>query len=45
MRAVGPPEGETGPLWKRLAWFVGMAAAAGLTTAAVAYGLRAMLIV
>ena len=45
MRAVGPPEGESGPLWRRLAWFVAIAAAAGLATAVVAYGLRAMLVV
>lgn len=40
-----PPEpGEAqGPLWKRLAWFFGLAIAATLTTAAVAYGLKALL--
>lgn len=32
-----------GPLWKRLAWFFGIAAASSLATAAVAYGLRALL--
>jgi hypothetical protein len=44
MRPVGPTEEETGPLWKRLAWFVGIAASAGLGTATVAYGLRALLL-
>jgi hypothetical protein len=40
-----PPEpGEPqGPLWKRLAWFFGLAIAATLATAAVAYGLKALL--
>lgn len=39
-----PPEDEPGgPLWRRLAWFFGLAAAGLLTTAAVAYGLRAIL--
>lgn len=31
-------------LLKRLLWFFGIAAASGLATAAVAYGLRALLI-
>ena len=31
------------PLWKRLAWFVGLAVAAALGTALVAYLLRALL--
>jgi hypothetical protein len=31
------------PLWKRLAWFFGIAAASSLTTALVAYGLKALL--
>lgn len=44
MRAVGPPEDNAGPLWKRLAWFFGIALAAGAATAAVAYGLRALLV-
>lgn len=41
---VPPPEsGEAGgPLWKRLAWFVGLALAAAGVTAAVAYALRAL---
>ena len=34
---------EPGPLWKRLLWFFGIAAASSLTVAAVAYGLRALL--
>jgi hypothetical protein len=39
-----PGEGEAqGPLWRRLAWFFGLAAAAALATAAVAYALRALL--
>ncbi|HTI66075.1 MAG TPA: hypothetical protein VL460_00865 [Caulobacteraceae bacterium] len=45
MRAVGPPDdGAAGLLWKRLAWFFGIAMAAGAATAAVAYGLRAVLV-
>jgi hypothetical protein len=43
MRGVGPGEPEPGPLWKRLAWFFGIAAAAGVGTALVAYGLKALL--
>lgn len=41
---VPPPEpGETsGPLWKRLAWFAGLALAASIVTAGVAYVLRAL---
>ena len=31
------------PLWKRLAWFFGLAICAMLATAAVAYGLKALL--
>ena len=40
-----PPEpgAPTSPLWKRLAWFFGLAAAATLATAAVAYLLKALL--
>ena len=34
---------EPGPLWKRLLWFFGLAVASGLTVAAVAYGLKALL--
>lgn len=46
MRAIiePPPEGEqTGPLWRRLAWFFGLALAGAAATAAVAYTLRALL--
>lgn len=40
-----PPEpgAPAGPLWKRLAWFFGLAIAAALATAAVAYALKALL--
>ena len=31
------------PLWKRLAWFFGLAVAAALATAVVAYALKALL--
>lgn len=30
-------------MWARLAWFFGIAAASGVGTAAVAYGLKALL--
>ena len=43
MRAVEPGEAEPGPLWKRLAWFAGIAVGASLATLVVAYGLRALL--
>jgi hypothetical protein len=44
MKVVGPgTEAEPGPLWKRLAWFFGIAAAAGTATALVAYGMKALL--
>jgi hypothetical protein len=47
MRAIiePPPEpgAPLGPLWKRLSWFFGLAIAAALGTAVVAYGLRALL--
>ena len=49
MRAIiepqGPPEpgAPPAPLWRRLLWFAGIAAAAVLATAAVAYGLKALL--
>ncbi len=47
MRAIiePPPEPHAAlaPLWKRLAWFVGLAVAAALGTASVAYLLRALL--
>jgi hypothetical protein len=40
-----PPEpGEPqAPLWKRLIWFAGLAAAGTVATALVAYGLKALL--
>lgn len=34
---------EPAPLWRRLAWFVGIAAASSAVTVAVAYALKAML--
>ena len=37
------PDAPLAPLWKRLAWFVGLAAAGSLATLAVAYALRALL--
>jgi hypothetical protein len=47
MRAIIEPPPEPGaplaPLWKRLGWFFGLAAAAAFGTAAVAYALRALL--
>jgi hypothetical protein len=49
MRAIIEPErppepGEAaGPLWKRFAWFVGLAVAGTTVTATVAYALRALL--
>lgn len=47
MRAIIEPPPEPGeplaPLWRRLAWFVGLSLAALLTTAIVAYALRALL--
>jgi hypothetical protein len=47
MRAIieRPPEpgAPLAPLWKRLSWFFGLALAAMLSTAAVAYALRALL--
>ena len=47
MRAIieGPPgEGDAvPPLWKRLAWFAGLAVAGSGATAAVAYLLKALL--
>jgi hypothetical protein len=41
----GPPEPDAplAPLWKRLAWFFGLAIGALLATAAVAYALKALL--
>jgi hypothetical protein len=40
-----PPEpGEPlAPLWKRLLWFAGLAAAGSAVTATIAYALRALL--
>lgn len=47
MRAIIelPPEpgAPLAPLWQRLGWFFGLAIGAALTTAIVAYGLRALL--
>ena len=47
MRAIierPPGEGDSvAPLWKRLAWFVGLAVAGSAATAAVAYLLKALL--
>jgi hypothetical protein len=47
MRAIIEPPPEPGaplaPLHRRLAWFFGLAVSAMLATAAVAYGLRALL--
>lgn len=47
MPAIIEPPPEPGaplpPLWKRLAWFAGLAVAASLATVLVAYGLRALL--
>ncbi len=41
----GPPgrDDPPRPLWRRLAWFAGLALASGLATAIVAYGLKALL--
>ena len=39
-----PQPGEpAAPLWRRLAWFFGLALTAMLVTAALAYGLKALL--
>lgn len=40
-----PPEedDEAGPLWRRLAWFFGLAVAGSAATATVAYALKALL--
>jgi hypothetical protein len=47
MRAIIEPPPEPGaplpPLWKRLAWFAGLAIAGTLSVAIVAYGLKALL--
>ena len=37
------PGAPAPPLWRRLVWFVAIAAGAGLATALVAYGLKALL--
>ena len=34
---------EPGPLWRRLAWFFGIAGASSAVTVLIAYGLRALL--
>ena len=41
----GPPEpgAPAGPLWRRLGWFIGLAAGAAAATAAIAYALKALL--
>jgi hypothetical protein len=41
----GPPAPDAPPaaLWRRLAWFVGIALASALVTATVAYALKALL--
>jgi hypothetical protein len=41
---VPPPESDetSGPLWRRLAWFAGLAVAAAAVTAVAAYALRAL---
>jgi len=42
---IEPPEpgAPLAPLWKRLAWFLGLAAFGTVAVAIVAYGLKAML--
>ncbi len=48
MPAIIEPQGpgETpGPLWRKLAWFAGIAAASSAATATVAYLLRALLFI
>lgn len=37
------PDTTEAPLWKRLAWFFGIALASTSATAIVAYGLKALL--
>lgn len=39
----GPDEAQP-PLWKRLAWFIGIALASTLATAVVAYAMKALLV-
>ena len=47
MRAITEPPPEAGaphrPLWKRLAWFGGLAITGALSCAAIAYVLRLLL--
>ncbi len=47
MRAIIEPPPEPGaaapPLWKRLAWFVGLALGGAAATAAIAYAMRLLL--
>lgn len=38
-----PQEAEAGPLWRRLAWFFGLAIASSAATIALAYALKALL--
>jgi uncharacterized protein involved in exopolysaccharide biosynthesis len=38
------PDAPQSPLWRRLAWLAAIAIGASLTTAAVAYALRALLL-
>jgi hypothetical protein len=42
---IEPPEPSAplAPLWRRLSWFVGLAIAAALASAVVAYTLKALL--
>jgi hypothetical protein len=41
----GPPEPDDPhrPLWRRVAWFAGLALMSGLATVLAAYGLKALL--
>ena len=44
MRTVPPEDAEApGPSWKRLVWFLAIAAGSAVAAAIVAYGLRALL--
>jgi hypothetical protein len=47
MRAIIEPPPKKGeplpPLWKRIAWFAGLAITGALSTAAIAYALRMLL--
>ncbi len=40
---ITEPEEQEGPLWRRLAWFFGLALASSAATAAAAYALKALL--